>query len=215
MNENLFQAQYDLTKKSKLKKFYGENKLLIFSTLIVIIITFISFGIYIENKEKKKIQLANNYIEAKIYLKNGKINLAENILKEVIFSNDSTYSTLALFLMIDENISAKDKEISQLFDHVLKNNKFDKEVKNLIIFKKAVIQANFVSESELLESLNPLINTNTLWKSHALFLLGDYFFTKNEFLKAKEFYSKILSIKDLNKEMYDQARSQLALLIND
>ena len=31
MAENLIEAQYDVTKKSKLKKFYEKNKILIFS----------------------------------------------------------------------------------------------------------------------------------------------------------------------------------------
>ena len=63
MNENLFQAQYDLTKKSKLKKFYDEKKYLILSTLSICIFVIIFLGIYIENKEKKKINLGNNYIQ--------------------------------------------------------------------------------------------------------------------------------------------------------
>ena len=98
---------------------------------------------------------------------------------------------------------------------MLKNNKFEKEIKNLIIYKKALYQSNFINESELLESLKPLISTDTIWKSHALLLLGDYFVDKKEYIKAKEFYLQILNAKGLHKNFYNHARAQLILISND
>ena len=215
MNENLFQAQYDVTKKSKLKKFYEANKILIFLVILTLIIAFASFSFYSEAKKKKKILLADDYLIAKIYLENGDRNKVKNILKTIIFANDSTYSTLSLFLILNENLIVDQVELSNLFDHVLENNKFEKEIKNLIIFKKALFQSNFVNELELLEAVKPLINTETVWKPHALLLLGDYFASKKEYLKAKEFYVQILSLKNLHKELYNHARSQLIFITND
>ena len=215
MNENLFEAQYDVTKKSKLKKFYEVNKILIFSVILILIIAIASVSFYSETKEKKKILLSDNYLAAKVYLENGDRNKVKNILKTIIFANDSTYSTLSLFLILNENLIVDQGELSNLFDHVLENNKFEKEVKNLIIFKKALFQSNFVSELELLDAVKPLINTETVWKPHALLLLGDYFASKKEYLKAKEFYVQILSLKNLHKELYNQARSQLIFIAND
>ena len=215
MNENLFETQYDVTKKSKLKKFYEVNKILIFSVILILIIAIASVIFYSETKEKKKILLSDNYLAAKVYLENGDRNKVKNILKTIIFANDSTYSTLSLFLILNENLIVDQGELSNLFDHVLENNKFEKEVKNLIIFKKALFQSNFVSELELLDAVKPLINTETVWKPHALLLLGDYFASKKEYLKAKEFYVQILSLKNLHKELYNQARSQLIFITND
>ncbi len=215
MNENLFETQYDVTKKSKLKKFYEVNKILIFSVILILIIAIASVSFYSETKEKKKILLSDNYLAAKVYLENGDRNKVKNILKTIIFANDSTYSTLSLFLILNENLIVDQGELSNLFDHVLENNKFEKEVKNLIIFKKALFQSNFVSELELLDAVKPLINTETVWKPHALLLLGDYFASKKEYLKAKEFYVQILSLKNLHKELYNQARSQLIFITND
>ena len=215
MNENLFETQYDVTKKSKLKKFYEVNKILIFSVILILIIAIASVSFYSEAKEKKKILLSDNYLAAKIYLENRDRNKVKNILKTIIFANDSTYSTLSLFLILNENLIVDQGELSNLFDHVLENNKFEKEVKNLIIFKKALFQSNFVSELELLDAVKPLINTETVWKSHALLLLGDYFASKKEYIKAKEFYVQILSLKNLHKELYNQARSQLIFITND
>jgi len=215
MNENLFETQYDVTKKSKLKKFYEVNKILIFSVILILIIAIASISFYSETKEKKKILLSDNYLAAKVYLENGDRNKVKNILKTIIFANDSTYSTLSLFLILNENLIVDQGELSNLFDHVLENNKFEKEVKNLIIFKKALFQSNFVSELELLDAVKPLINTETVWKPHALLLLGDYFASKKEYLKAKEFYVQILSLKNLHKELYNHARSQLIFITND
>ena len=215
MNENLFETQYDVTKKSKLKKFYEVNKILIFSVILILIIAIASVSFYSETKEKKKILLSDNYLAAKVYLENGDRNKVKNILKTIIFANDSTYSTLSLFLILNENLIVDQGELSNLFDHVLENNKFEKEVKNLIIFKKALFQSNFVSELELLDAVKPLINTETVWKPHALLLLGDYFTSKKEYLKAKEFYVQILSLKNLHKELYNHARSQLIFITND
>ena len=215
MNENLFEAQYDVTKKTKLRKFYETNKILIFSTALILIIAIASVSFYLEAQEKKKKILSDNYIEAKVYLENGDNNRAKNILKTVIFADDGTYSVLSLFLILNSDLILEQNELSNLFDHVLENNKFEKEVKNLIIFKKALFQSNFVSELELLEALKPLINVETLWKPQALLLLGDYFVSKKEYLKAKEFYVQVLSLKNLHKELYEHAGSQLVLITND
>ena len=209
MNENLFEAQYNVTKKSKLRKFYESNKIFIFLIVSVLIIGAAAFSYYSGIKEKNKILLSDNYIDAKIYIKNGDKNKAKDILKKIILANDSTYSTLSLFLILNENLITDQVVLSDLFNHILENNEFEEEIKNLIIFKKALFQSNFLGEFELLKSVKPLINSETLWKPHALLLLGDYFFSKREYEKAKEFYTQILSLKNLNNELYDQARSQL------
>ena len=215
MAENIFEAQYDLTKKSRIKKFYESNKIFIFSLILILIILFGSLIFYLENQEKKKILLSENYIQAKIYLENGNNNEALNTLKKVIFANDSTYSTLSFFLILNQNLISDYKEISALYDHLLENNNFEKELRNLLIYKKALFYSNFVNESELLETTKPLLNTDTLWKPHALLLLGDYFMSKGENIKAIEFYQQILSMKNLNRDLYDLAKSQLIIIANE
>ena len=215
MNDNLFESQYDVTKKSKIKRFYDSNKILIYSSLFALIISLVSFNFYIENKKNKRILLSENYIQAKIYLENQKKNEATNLLKDVIFANDATYSTLSFFLILNQNLITDQNEISDLFNHLLDNNKFEKEVENLLIYKRALFSSNFISESELLEELKPLLNTETLWKPHVLLLLGDYFSSKKDFIKAKEFYTQILLIKNLQRDFYEQARSKLVFISND
>ena len=215
MKENLFETQYDVTKKTKIKKFYEKSKILIFSSIFILLIAVASYTLYLDKKEKRKIILSDNYIKAKIYLHNGNKNEAINMLKTIISASDSTYSTLSLFLLLDENLISDKVELTNLFNHVIQNHKSENEIKNLIIFKKALYQSNFVNEKDLIESLKPLINKDTIWKPHVLLLIGDYFFSKKEYFKAKEFYMEILSLKNLHKEFYDHARLHLILVSND
>ena len=215
MTDNLFETQYDVTKKSKLKKFYDSYKIIIFSLIIILIISFISFSFYVEKKEKKKILLSENYIQAKIYLEAGENNKALNLLKDVVYENDPTYSSLCLFLIVNQNLIADNNELSNLFDHLIDNNNFSKELENLLIYKKALLNSDFVSESELLESMKPLLNSDTLWKAHGLVLLGDYFLSKGERLKAIEFYQKIFTINNLQNDFYNHASWQLANIADE
>ena len=215
MADNLFEAQYDITKKSKLRKFYESNKILIFSFILIFTISIGSFIFYLEKKEQEKILISENYIKAKIYLESGKENEAIEILKKGIFSNDPTYSSLCFFIILNQGLITNREELLVLFDHLLENNKFDKEVKNLLIFKKALFISDYANESELLDVAKPLLNTETLWKPHALLLLGNYFAAKEEDLKAKEFYVKILNIEGLHQDIYNQARSQLSIISDE
>ena len=215
MTNNLIEAQYDITKKSKLKKFYESNKILIYLFVFILITSFGYFSYYLVSKEKKKILLSENYVEAKIYLENENKVEALNLLKNAIFANDATYSTLSFFMILDQNLIKDYDEVTSLFDHLLANNKFDREIRNLLVYKKALLSSNHVTESELLAELKPLLNKETLWRPHALLLLGDYFVSKEEYVKAKEFYIEILSINNLQRDLYDQAKSQLAFFGND
>ena len=215
MNENIFEVQYDVTKKSKFKRFYDKYKILVITFLTILIVLIISLFFYLEFKERKRISITNNYIKAKIYLDNKEKQEATTILKELVFNNDSTYSTLSFFLIINENLITDEKQLSNLFDHILENNKFDNEIKNLIIFKRLLFKSNFSEEHELLEAAKPILNTETAWKPHALLLIGDYFISKKENLKAKEFYKEIMLLKNLHRDFYYQANSRLALIEND
>jgi len=215
MNENLYQVEYNVTKKEKVKKFYEKNKILIFSFLSIILICVFSIIYYQYAAEKKKIYLSDSYIQAKIYLENGNKNESKKILKSILLENDKTYSTLSLFLLLNENLITDEKELLSLFDHALSKINYEDEVKNLIIFKKAILISNFDNEAELLKSTKNLINKDTIWRPHALMLLGDFFLSKKQYLKAKEFYMQILLLKNLNREFYIKTNSKIALIPNE
>jgi predicted negative regulator of RcsB-dependent stress response len=216
MTNNLFETQYDLTKKSKLREFYESNKIWIFSTIFTLIIIIASYSYYKDSKERKKILLSENYIQAKVYLESGNKTKALEILKNITFSNDATYSTLSFFMILNENLINDSNEISKLFDHLLQNNKFNKEIGNLLHYKKALFKSSFVHEEKFLEEVKPLLNSKeVLWKGHGLMLIGDFYFSKKEYIKAKDFYTQILTIKNLQSELYEQAKTKLINIAND
>ena len=201
--------------KNKFIEFYNKNKFIIIILISIIVIGFGSVGFYFESKERKIIRLSEDYIKAKIYLENKENIKALDILKNIILANNKTYSTLSFFLILNNNLIEDKKELSDLFEYILKNNKYKNEIKDLLIYKKALFQSEFLDENEMIEITKPLMIEKNLWKPHALLLLGDYFTNKKEYLKAREFYSKIFSIKNLPQELYDEARSRLILISND
>jgi len=215
MTNNLFETQYDLTKKSKIKIFYESNKKLIYFLIVLLILFLGGFGYYVDSKKEKKKILSEDYVRAKIYLAKEKKVEALDILKNVVLANDPAYSTLSFFLILNRNLINDREEVLNLFNHLLANNKFDKEIWHLLLYKKALYKSDYLNESELLEELKPLLDENSLWKAHALILLGDYFVSKKENLKAKDFYTQVLSIKNLEKDLYDKAISQLKLINYD
>ena len=216
MSENLFETQYDLTKKTKIKEFYNSNKILIYLMVFFLIISIGSFSYYQMSKEKKKILLSEKYVQAKVYLENGKNSEAVEVLRNLIHSNDPTYSTLSFFLVLNENLINNKNEISKLFDHLLENNKFDKEIRNLLLYKKALYKSDYLEESKLLEETKTLLNDGeSIWKANALLLIGDFYFAKKEYIKAKDFYVQILIMKNLHQDLYEQAKSKLLLITND
>ena len=215
MADNLLDTQNDINKKSKLKIIYDTNKKLIYSIVLILLILFGSIIFYFENKERKNILLSENYLQAKIYLHAGEKSKAKTILEEIFFSNNPTYSSLSLFLIMSENLITDNNEIINLFDHLIANNKFSSEIENLLIYKKALLISSNDDELELLQSLKPLLNDETLWKPHALLLIGNYYVSKGDNIKAKEFFQQIFLIKNLHNDLYRQAQLQLAAIINE
>ena len=117
--------------------------------------------------------------------------------------------------MIDQNLIEENKEILSLFDSVINNFKHDKELKNLMLFKKALIASEFSDEAQMLEILDTIINSDSLWKPHALIFLGDFFYYKKDFLKAKNFYEQVLLIPRLHESIYKQVVEQIMIISNE
>ena len=214
MSEDFIEAQYDITKKTRVRKFYEKNKILIY--VFIFFTTLSIFGIiyYLESKERKRISLSDDYIQAEIYISEGKKDKAKILLEKIIYKNDPTYSSLSLFLLLNEDLVTNSNQINDFFDHLLKNNKFEKEMENLIILKKLLTQFNYLKESELLNISKPIINSDSVWKPHLLLMFGDYFMSKKEYVKAKEFYEKVLSTKGADQEFYEQAKLKLRKISN-
>ena len=70
-------------------------------------------------------------------------------------------------------------------------------------------------EGELLNILNPLINSTSVWRSHALYLVAEYFYFKNEKEKSKEFFNQILSTENANEDILKEAKKRLNRDLSD
>ena len=197
------------TRNERIINFFKKNyKIFILSISLIIIIILLFFGLEYLNK-KKNIKLSNTYnnIISSYELKNKNFVIEE--LKKIIEQKNKTYSPLSLFFLIDNDLITSKVEINNYFDLIIDNIKLEKEIKNLIIYKKALYNSDSISEDQLILILNPIINSNSIWKSHSLYLLGEYFFSKGEDQKAKEFFQKILTSQNANEQIILEAQKRL------
>ena len=98
---------------------------------------------------------------------------------------------------------------------MIEKTSLDEEIKNLIIYKKALFNSDQAQESKLLKILNPLINSKSVWKSHALYLMAEYFYSKDQKQKSKEFFNQIANLGDANPDIKLQAQKRLNRDLSD
>ena len=197
------------TRNQKIKDFFINNKKILATITIFLIFSILSFYIYQIYKDQNKEKISNRYNSAIIEHKNGDDSKIISEMKEIIEDKNSTYSPLALYYLIDENLIKDKNEINYLFDVLINKTSLDYEIKNLIIYKKALFNADTTNENELLNILNPIINSKSIWKSHGLYLLAEYFYSKNEKQKSKEFFNQILNTKNANTEIIKETQKRL------
>ena len=197
------------TKKEKSFKFFKNNKKKLFLLLIILILIPFSIFSYQIIKDKNKDKLSSKFNLAVSSYENGNKSEIKSIMKEIINNKDKTYSPLALYFLIDNDIQLTNEEVNNYFDIIINEINLDKEIKNLNIYKKGLFNSSFVSENELLLILKPVINSDSLWKPHALILLGEYFLDKNQNQKAKEFFNQILNIENTNEQLKIEAKKRL------
>ena len=197
------------TRNQKIKDFFINNKKILATITIFLIFSILSFYIYQIYKDQHKENISNRYNSAIIEHKNGDDSKIISKMREIIEDKNSTYSPLALYYLIDENLIKDKNEINYLFDVLINKTSLDYEIKNLIIYKKALFNADTTNENELLNILNPIINSKSIWKSHGLYLLAEYFYSKNEKQKSKEFFNQILNTKNANTDIIKETQKRL------
>ena len=202
------------TRNERIKKFFLNNKKKFLATIISFIILILSLYLYQIYENKNRLQLSEKYNSAIIEYNKIEKQKTISTMKEIIENKDSTYSPLALYFLLDNNLIDNKQEINNLFDTIIQIS-LETEIKNLIIYKKALYNANFVEEKELLEILKPIIQSESIWKSHGLYLVAEYFYSKNEKQKSKEFYEKIISTSNANKDLILEAQKRLIRDLSD
>jgi predicted negative regulator of RcsB-dependent stress response len=197
------------TRNEKIKNFFVNNKNKIISGIIILIIIIVgvfSYDKYLINKKK---DISDSYNSIIIdYSEKTKEKTASSLI-EIINKKDPTYSPLSLYFIIDNNLVSDQSRINSLFDILINDTSLDSEINNLIIYKKALFNADNAQEGDLLNMLNPLINSKSVWKSHSLYLMAEYFYANNQKQKAKEFFNQIIALENSNPDIRLQAEKRL------
>ena len=203
------------TRNEKIRSFLSKNRKFLFISLIILIFTIIGFFSYKFYQDKQIEHLSNKYNRTVIAYKNGNKKEIYSSMRQIIENKDTTYSPLALYFLIDNNLIDNNDEANELFNVLIKKTPLENEIKNLIIYKKALYNADSSSENELLDILKPLLNSESVWKSHGLYLAAEFFYSKKQKQKSKEFFNEIINTKNANQDIVKEARKRLSRDLSD
>ena len=203
------------TRNEKIKNFFVKNKNRLIVIVFILILILISAYSYDKYKSNKKKEISNEFNLITLeYSESTKVNITNRLL-EIINKKDPTYSPLSLYFIIDNKLISDLEKINSLFDILIENTSLDFEIKNLVILKKALFNADQAQENDLLNILNPLINSESVWKSQALYLMAEYFYSKDQKQNSKEFFNKIISLENVNPEIKQKAQRRLNRDLSD
>ena len=203
------------TRQEKVRNFFVNNKIKIISIIVIFVIFLVGAYIFNSYKINKKKEISNKFnLTTLAYSENTKQKTIQNLV-EIINEQDPTYSTLSLYFIIDNKLISNQSEINSYFDILIEKVTLDKEIKNLVIYKKALFNADKAQEGDLLSILNPLINSKSVWKSHALYLMAEYFYSKDQKQKSKEFFNQIITLENPNIDIKNQSQKRLNRDLSD
>ena len=203
------------TRNEKVRNFFFNNKNKIISTIVILIIILAGTYGFDSYKINKKKEISNKFNSTTLAYSESTKEITVRNLVEIINEQDPTYSPLSLYFIIDNKLISNQSEINSYFDIVIEKTSLDEEIKNLVIYKKALFNSDQAQESELLKILNPLINSKSVWKSHALYLMAEYFYSKDQKQKSKEFFNQIANLEDANPDIKLQAQKRLNRDLSD
>ena len=197
------------TRNEKIRNFFVNNKKTLLTLFVIIIAILFGYFAYEEYKENKKLEISDQYNSAVTKFLEENKERTENLLVDLVYKNDPTYSPLSLYFIIDNKLITDKSKINDLFDNIIDEVSLDKEIKNLIIYKKALYNADSSEENELLEILKPITSSDSIWKAQALYLLAEYFYSKEEKQKSKEFFNQLILLENANQDLKTEAQKRL------
>jgi len=203
------------TRNERVRNFFVKNKSKIILILLAIIIVLIAAYSFDKYKTNQKIEISNKFNSTTLmHSDKNKESTIKNLV-EIINKKDPTYSPLSLYFILDKKLISDRVKINEYFDLLIENTPLDKEINNLVIYKKALFNADQAQESDLLNILNPLINSESVWRSHALYLMAEFFYSKDQKQKSKEFFNQIISLENPNPDIKLQAEKRLNRDLSD
>ncbi len=196
------------TRIEKLKNFLVSKRKQIITLFIILILILISFFAYQEFKSRNKIKLANKFNKIVTSFENGQKNVNDDLI-DIINVKDKTYSPLAFFFLLDNDLILSKDEINSYFDILINNIPLENEIKNLTIYKKGLYNSDYVQENELLNILNPIIKSESMWKPQALYLMAEFYLSKNQKQKSKEFFNQIIDMENISPKIKLEVQKRL------
>ena len=197
------------TRVEKLKNFLISKRKQLITLLILIILILISFFGYQEFNTRSKEKLANKFNQIVTNFENEKKQNINSNLIEIIKTKDKTYSPLAFFFLLDNDLISSNQEINSYFDLLINDVSLDKEIKNLTIYKKGLFNSNFVDENQLLDILNPVIKSESIWKPQAMYLMAEFYLAKNQKQKSKDFFDQVINIENVSPKIKLEVQRRL------
>ena len=158
--------------KNRLINFYKKNKIkliILFISLIILILSIISLQIY---NKKKNVLISEKYIMAGIFYSQNEKEKSKKIYEEILISNNSFYSTLALSNILEKNLENNKDKILEYFIKVEKLQE-NKDQKDILNFKKALFLLKNSNDQSAKKILNNLIDSNSSLKNLAEEILAN------------------------------------------
>ena len=182
------------TSQSKILNFVKKNLKSLSILITLIVLGLFGFFIYKDLQKKIEIKVSEDFTQASIQFDKKKLGKSKQLLENIIIKNHKFYSPLALYFIIDNNLETDSSKIINFFDKVLLIRSIDEENLNLIKIKKAIFLINLKDEESIIKTLNPIINSDSVWRNLAIKIISDYFLSIDQKSKANE-YIQLLNNK--------------------
>jgi len=194
MDQLLHEINEDLN-KDKLRSFFKKYKFILFFIIVLILLSvtiFVSRKIYLEQQSKKSLQ---SFLNVNYLIDQKNFQSAKDELWKLTNSSINIYKNLAFSKLLElenNNLNIQKKILEKI-----ESSNLNRDDKNLFQIKRAILFFDNLDEKELLRILDIQRFKNSPWEILALDVIGDFYQSKNQNQKAKEFYNKIINFKNL------------------
>ena len=89
------------TRNEKIKNFFINNRKILISILLIILMMILGYFVFSEYKKNQKIKISDQYNSIITEYSDNDKEKIKNSLVDLIYKNDSTYSPLSLYFLID------------------------------------------------------------------------------------------------------------------
>ncbi len=158
--------------KERMLKFFKENRLKLYSLIIVLTILVFGFFFIKIQEEKKNQYISEKFIQAGLFLSLNKNNESKKLLEDIILSKNKFYSVLSLNIILEKNLENEKRKILDYFE-IIENMKLSKEKQDLVMLKKSLYLIEIGDEKKSEKILKSLIDNNSNYKKLAQEILSD------------------------------------------